>query len=235
MLGLDYSSDESDNGCHSNSAQQVAHKVNITVAPSSIVSSDASFAASLETVLSSDMSLPDESLAVASSPPVLTAAVEGAATSVFYSAEEVNPATIERCKQYLALQNFDLTESIRSKKDFGNPHILDVVVEHFKIDEVCLPHMVFASSQLFCFAKLIFSIFFLWNRLAPITPRTSLILAGTASVTTRMAFDASTLRRPKLCLCLLRPPPLSFRPPPPQPVLCHEWSVHTHCPLLFHL
>ena len=63
---------------------------------------------------------------------------ETSVTTVFYSTELVNPATVERCKQYLSLHNFDLTESIRSKKDFGNPHILDVVVEHFKIDEVSI-------------------------------------------------------------------------------------------------
>ena len=50
----------------------------------------------------------------------------------------MNPNTIERIKDYIHKKNdegFDLTNSIRSKKIFGNPSILSSVVDHFSIFE----------------------------------------------------------------------------------------------------
>ena len=46
---------------------------------------------------------------------------------------------MEKIKHYMELkeqQGFDLTDSIRSKKNFGNPYLFNIAVEHFKIDEV---------------------------------------------------------------------------------------------------
>jgi len=63
-------------------------------------------------------------LEASSLPPVVNAGVS----------EEV----LKRVGQYLDAQrqfSFDLTESIQSKKDFGNPEILTKVVDHFKIFE----------------------------------------------------------------------------------------------------
>jgi len=54
------------------------------------------------------------------------------------SNESLNPITIERIKDYIEKkqeEGFDLTESIRSKKIFGNPYILSSVVQHFGIQE----------------------------------------------------------------------------------------------------
>ena len=53
--------------------------------------------------------------------------------------EGVSAETLARLGQYLEAQqqhNFDLTESIQRKKDFGNPHILTKVVDFFHIDEL---------------------------------------------------------------------------------------------------
>lgn len=38
-------------------------------------------------------------------------------------------------KGSLSFHNFVLVQSIRRNKEFGNPHILDKVVEHFHIDQ----------------------------------------------------------------------------------------------------
>lgn len=53
-----------------------------------------------------------------------------------------NQQTVERIKHYLNLksQGFNLTDSIRSKKDFGNPYILKKVIDHYHIEEVCIFH-----------------------------------------------------------------------------------------------
>lgn len=51
----------------------------------------------------------------------------------------VSAETLARLGQYLEAQrqyNFDLTDSIQRKKDFGNPHILTKVVDFFHIDEL---------------------------------------------------------------------------------------------------
>ena len=51
----------------------------------------------------------------------------------------VSAETLARLGQYLEAQrqyNFDLTDSIQRKKDFGNPHILTKVVNFFQIDEL---------------------------------------------------------------------------------------------------
>jgi hypothetical protein len=49
-----------------------------------------------------------------------------------------NQQTVERMKHYLQLksQGFNLTDSIRTKKDFGNPYILQKVIDYYHIDEV---------------------------------------------------------------------------------------------------
>jgi hypothetical protein len=49
-----------------------------------------------------------------------------------------NQQTVERMKHYLQLksQGFNLTDSIRRKKDFGNPYILQKVIDYYHIDEV---------------------------------------------------------------------------------------------------
>jgi hypothetical protein len=49
-----------------------------------------------------------------------------------------NQQTIDRIKHYLQLKNqgFNLTDSIRTKKDFGNPYILQKVIDYYHIDEV---------------------------------------------------------------------------------------------------
>lgn len=133
MLGLDYSSSD-----ESSSESGVDEKVNSEVETKEHVDICNIDALTSETVVfCQDSSSPAE----ASPTPSLISVPEStsirkAVLSVAYSAEDVNPNTIERCHQYLGLKNFDLTESIRSKKDFGNPHILDVVVEHFGITEV---------------------------------------------------------------------------------------------------
>lgn len=53
--------------------------------------------------------------------------------------DNVSAETLTRVGQYLEAKsqyNFDLTQSIQSKKDFGNPQILTKVVEYFHIDEI---------------------------------------------------------------------------------------------------
>lgn len=53
--------------------------------------------------------------------------------------EGVKPETLVLLGQYLEAQReyaFDLTKSIQSKKDFGNPAILRKVVAYFQIDEL---------------------------------------------------------------------------------------------------
>jgi hypothetical protein len=48
-------------------------------------------------------------------------------------------AVVDKIRNYLELKaqdGFDLTNNIRSKKNFGNPYIFSIAVEHFKIDEV---------------------------------------------------------------------------------------------------
>lgn len=155
MLGLDYSSSDdsedetvrtqkqddkvvSASSCSTTTSPatkpETEDDVSKDVTPSSVVSD-----AAAETQICSPV---DDSASTSQSPPQ----VEQKVTSVFYSDEEVNPDTIARCKQYQSLPNFDLTESIRSKKDFGNPQILDVVVEHFNIDEVCPLDLTCSSS-----------------------------------------------------------------------------------------
>jgi hypothetical protein len=154
MLGLDYSSSDdsedetvrtqkqddkvvSASSCSTTTSPATkpeTEDVSKDVTPSSVVSD-----AAAETQICSPV---DDSASTSQSPPQ----VEQKVTSVFYSDEEVNPDTIARCKQYQSLPNFDLTESIRSKKDFGNPQILDVVVEHFNIDEVCPLDLTCSSS-----------------------------------------------------------------------------------------
>ena len=112
-------------------------------------------------------------------------------TNVFYSAEKVNSETLAKCKQYLDIPNFDLTESIRNKKEFGNPHILDVVVDHFKIDEVSfLAHLCF-------FRLLIYSNHSITSRLGQIIPKIYLIHMGIVNVTTRMVFVGFILKHNK--------------------------------------
>ena len=52
---------------------------------------------------------------------------------------KVNSETEETVKYYLRLKResgFDLTDNIRSNKNFGNPYIFSQVAEHFDIDEV---------------------------------------------------------------------------------------------------
>ena len=51
----------------------------------------------------------------------------------------VSAETLTRVGQYLEAQshyNFDLTDSIKRKRDFGNPHILTKVCQFFEIDEL---------------------------------------------------------------------------------------------------
>jgi hypothetical protein len=53
--------------------------------------------------------------------------------------QAADAAVVEKIKHYMSLkeeQGFDLTDSIRSKKNFGNPYIFNIAVEHFKIDEI---------------------------------------------------------------------------------------------------
>lgn len=52
---------------------------------------------------------------------------------------KVDDVTSSRVAHYLdskAKSGFDLTSSIKSKKDFGNPYILQKVIDYYKIDEV---------------------------------------------------------------------------------------------------
>mmetsp|Transcript_22429 Transcript_22429/g.32712 ORF Transcript_22429/g.32712 Transcript_22429/m.32712 type:complete len:193 (+) Transcript_22429:42-620(+) len=49
-----------------------------------------------------------------------------------------DPETVDKIRHYISLKeknNFSLTESIRSKKDFGNPYILQKVVDFYHIDQ----------------------------------------------------------------------------------------------------
>lgn len=48
-------------------------------------------------------------------------------------------AVVDKIRNYLELKaedGFDMTNNIRSKKNFGNPYIFSIAVEHFKIDEI---------------------------------------------------------------------------------------------------
>ena len=52
---------------------------------------------------------------------------------------EVNGETVMKIKDYLDAKihdGYDLTQTIRSKKDFGNPYILTTIVDSLKIDEI---------------------------------------------------------------------------------------------------
>jgi hypothetical protein len=134
MLGLDYSSsDDSEDDQQSPPAVDVdIDKNTATTASAAIIYSDRTDPSALANSSPASPNLSDRAAEL----PIQPTSISNSTTTVSYSSAEVNPVTIQRYKQYLALPNFDLTESIRSKKDFGNPHILDVVVEHFKIDEV---------------------------------------------------------------------------------------------------
>jgi hypothetical protein len=68
-------------------------------------------------------------------------------TSILFIFSENNTSTtfsnetISRIESYIQLREnkgFDLTTNIRSKKDFGNPQILQKVIDHFNIDQVFL-------------------------------------------------------------------------------------------------
>ena len=52
---------------------------------------------------------------------------------------KLDSVTMERIKHYCELKatsGFDFTENIRGKKEFGNPHILQKVVDYYHIDQV---------------------------------------------------------------------------------------------------
>lgn len=52
------------------------------------------------------------------------------------ASHELDPITVERIKHYYDLKiktGFDLTENIRGKKEFGNPQILQKVIDHYHI------------------------------------------------------------------------------------------------------
>jgi hypothetical protein len=52
-----------------------------------------------------------------------------------------DPQAVAMVRQYSALKiksSFDLTESIRGNKEFGNPYILKKTIDYFGIDEVTL-------------------------------------------------------------------------------------------------
>ena len=77
--------------------------------------------------------------------PAPAAAAAAAAALPFLSelpdvrTDGVSAETLTRVGQYLeALShyNFDLTDSIKRKRDFGNPHILTKVCQFFEIDEL---------------------------------------------------------------------------------------------------
>jgi hypothetical protein len=55
------------------------------------------------------------------------------------SLTDFDPVTVERIKHYYELKvttGFDFTDNIRGKKDFGNPQILQKVIDHYHIYQV---------------------------------------------------------------------------------------------------
>ena len=153
MLGLDYSSDEESCGAPSNGhlfdkceVKENVLKISCTEEKQEIIEV---FAEEQQESIQEEESIEKDKTTQGNHNDL-----DGENIEVFYSKEDVKKETMEKCREYLSLQGFDLTESIRSKKDFGNPHILDVVVEYFKIDEVStliiMFHFLVSFEQYIC-------------------------------------------------------------------------------------